>query len=262
MPGADILDQRDPLGKPFLGSILFHGALCGLVLVSTVFRPKPIQLGDPTLHTGSIGVNMVKTIPIPRNEGITNRVANDTKSVVPEAPEPKVAPKPVVKEKLPDPAAIRIPTHEKVKPKRIERPATSNPFRPDRLPEPNQVYSRTPQAMVAPEYGMQGTNGVGVGPSSPFGEQFGWYAQQIQDRVSRKWNRADVTSRPHAKATVRFTLLRDGSVQNVQLAQPSGSYTLDTSAQRALLDAAPLPPLPPALNRNSITIDLEFELQQ
>jgi protein TonB len=261
MPGADILDQRDPLGKPFVGSLLFHGGLLALILVSPYLLPKPIMLGDPIHHSGTIGVTVVKTIPIPRREGPINPVANDTKSIVPEKPEPKVAPKPVVKEKVPQPEAIPIPTHEK-KPKRPERPVTSNPYRPEKHYEDNQVYSTTQQAMVSPMLGIQGTNGVGVGPSSPFGEQFAWYAQQIQDRVSRKWNRADVTSRPHAKATVRFTLMRDGSVQNVQLAQTSGSYTLDTSAQRALLDAAPLPPLPAALNRNSITIDLEFELQQ
>jgi protein TonB len=261
MPGADILDQRDPLGRSFAGSILFHGTLVAAILAGAYLKPHTIMLGDPTHHSGTIGVSVVKTIPIPQREGPVNRVANDTQSIAPQAPEPKVAPKPVVKEKVPD-DAIKIPTREKkVKPKRIER-ATSNPYRPDEPYKPNQVFSQTEQALKSPMMGIQGTNGVGVGPSSPFGEQFAWYAQQIQDRVSRKWNRADVTSRPRAKATVRFTLLRDGSVQNVQLTQGSGSYTLDTSAQRALLDAAPMPPLPAALNRNSVTIDLEFELQQ
>ena len=260
MQGADILDQRDPLGKPLAGSLFFHIGLVSLVFASPFLVPKPLSLGDPHPHSGSIGVNMVKTIPIPRREGRVNPVANDTKSVVPEAPQPKVAPKPVAKTKVPPPEAIKIPTREVIKPKRIEHPATT--YRADRLPEPNQVYTPTPQALVSPMMGLQGNNGVGVGPSSPFGEQFAWYAQQIQDRVSRKWNRADVTSRPHAKAIIRFTLLRNGSVQDAKLVQPSGSYTLDTSSQRALLDAAPFQPLPAALNRNSVTIDLEFELLQ
>jgi protein TonB len=261
MPGADILDQRDPLGKSFTGSLLFHGGLLALILASPYILPKPVMLGDPNHHSGTIGVSMVKTIPIPQREGPINRVANDTKSMVPQAPEPKPAPKPVVKEKLPDPDAIRLPSREKVKPKR-ERPVASNPYHPDKLPEPNQVFSTTPQAMKAPEYGLQGTNGIGVGPSNPFGEQFGWYAQQIFDRVGQKWNRADVSARPHAHAVVRFLLLRDGSVQDVKLVQPSGSYTLDTSAQRAVLDAAPLPQFPRGFPYNSVSVDLNFELQQ
>ncbi len=205
---------------------------------------------------------MVKTIPIPQREGPVNRVANDTKSMVPQEPEPKVEPKPIVKEKLPEPDAIRIPTREKIKPKRIERPVASNPYRPEEPYKPNQLYSQTPQAMRAPEYGMQGTNGIGVGPNNPFGEQFGWYAQQIFDRVGQKWNRADVTSRPHAQAIVHFTLLHDGSIQNLRLAQPSGSYTLDMSAQRAVLDAVPLPQFPRGFTYNSVNVDLTFELQQ
>jgi len=262
MPGADILDQRDPLGKPLAGSLFFHGGLVAVVLAAPFLKPHTVMLGDPTHNAGTIGVNVVKTIPIPQREGPINRVANDTKSMVPQEPEPKPVPKTVVKEKLPPVDAIPLPSHEKKPKKRIEKPVSSNPFRPDKLPEPNQVFSRTPQAMKAPELGIQGTGGIGVGPSNPFGEQFGWYAQQIFDRVSQKWNRADVTSRPRAHAVVRFLLLKDGTVQDVKLVQPSGSYTLDTSAQRAVLDATPLPQFPRGFPYNSVSVDLNFELQQ
>jgi protein TonB len=262
MPGTEILDQHDPMGKPLTGSLLFHGALLAFVLVSPHLLPKTILLGSPTHNSGTIGVNVVKTIPIPQREGAINRVANDTQSTVPQKPEPKVAPKPVLKEKAPPPDAIKIPSKNKDKHKKVERAATSNPFLPTEPYKPNQVFSEAPQAMKAPEFGIQGTNGIGVGPSNPFGEQYGWYAQQIFDRVGQKWNRADVTSRAHARAIVQFLLLRDGSVQNVKLIQPSGSYTLDTSAQRAVLDAVPLPPFPRGFPYNSISVDLNFELQQ
>jgi len=49
-------------------------------------------------------------------------------------------------------------------------------------------------------YGLQGGGGVGVGDSSPFGTQFGWYAKLIVDKwaapgapancaMSRRWRR-------------------------------------------------------------------------
>jgi protein TonB len=261
MPAADILDRREPVGKHFSGSLVLHGAILGAMLASPLFKPKASLLGSPEHNSGTIGVSVIKTIPIPQREGPVNRVANDTQSTVPQKPEPKVAPKPVEKPKAPPKDAILLPNKEKQKPKRIEQ-ATSNPYRPEKAYERNQVFSQTPQAMKAPEYGIQGSGGIGVGPANPFGQQFGWYAQQIFDRVSQKWNRADVTSRPHARAVVRFTLLRNGSVQNVEIAQPSGSYTLDTSSQRAVLDAAPFPPFPAGFNYNSISVDLNFELQQ
>jgi protein TonB len=262
MQGADILDQHDPLGKWFVGSLFFHGGLIALVFASAYLKPQGPLLGSPVHNAGTIGVQVVKTIPIPQREGPVNRVANDTQTVAPQPPEPKVAPKPVVKEKVVPDNAIKIPTKEKVKPKRPERPATSNPYRPEEPYKSNQVYSDVPQALKSPMMGLQGTNGIGVGPANPFGEQFGWYAQQIFDRVGQKWNRADVNSRPRARATVRFQLQRDGSVQDVKLIQPSGSFTLDTSAQRAVLDAAPLPPFPRGFPYNSVNVDLNFELQK
>ncbi len=267
MPGAetfgnDILDQRDPLGAPLTGSLLFHGGLLALIVVAPMLMPKPVTLGSPTHNSGAIGVEIVKKIPIPQRQAPENRVANDTHSNVPQEPTPKVAPKPEVKEKAPPPDAIKIPTKVKEKPRKVEKAESSNPFLPNIPYKKNQIFSQTPQAMKSSDFGIQGTNGIGVGPANPFGDQFGWYAQQIFDRVGQKWNRADVTSRPQARAIVRFTLLRDGSVQNLKLVQPSGSYTLDTSAQRAVLDAAPLPPFPRGFNYNSINVDLNFELQQ
>ena len=262
MQGADILDVREPLGKSLMGSLLFHSGLVVLIVGIPYLAPHRVMLGDPTHRSGSIGVSVVKTIPIPQREAPVNRVANDTQTLAPQQPEPKVEPKPAVKEKVPPPEAIPIPTREKTKPKRVERHATSNPYRPVEPYKKNQVFSETPQALKSELYGLQGTNGIGVGPANPFGEQFGWYAQQIFDRVGQKWNRADVTSRPRARAVVRFLLLRDGLVQDVKLIQSSGSYTLDTSAQRAVLDAVPLPQFPRGFPYNSVSVELNFELQQ
>lgn len=258
MPGTDILDQRDPLGIPFTESLLFHAGILALILVAPALMPKRFLIGDQTHNSGAIGVSMVKTIPIPQRAGPENRIANDTRSIVPQPPEPKA--KPAVKEKAPPPDAIKIPTRQKEKPKKMA--SNKDLFLPKELYKPNQLFSQTPQAMKSSDFGIQGNNGIGVGPANPFGEQYGWYAQQIFDRVGQKWNRADVTSRPHAQTIVHFMLLRDGTIQDLKLVQPSGSYTLDTSAQRAVLDAVPLPPLPRGITKNSIPVDLTFELQQ
>ncbi|HEY3838450.1 MAG TPA: energy transducer TonB [Bryobacteraceae bacterium] len=261
MPGADLLDQRDPLGKFFTGSLFFHGSLLALILLWPHLVPKTVLLGDPTHHSGTIGVSVVKTIPIPQREGPVNRLANDSQTVAPQKPEPKPVPKPVVKEKIPV-DAIPIPD-KKTKPKHRETEArNTTPYHSEEPLKKNQIFSDTPQSLKSPEMGIQGTNGIGVGPSNPFGEQFGWYAQQIFDRVGQKWNRADVSAGRNQRAIVRFTLQRDGSVQNVKLVQPSGSYTLDLSAQRAIMDAVPLPQFPRGFNYNSINVDLTFELHQ
>jgi protein TonB len=63
-------------------------------------------------------------------------------------------------------------------------------------------------------------------------------------------------------AIVTFTIRRDGSVTGLRLAQSSGNYALDTSAQRAILEAAPLPPLPPQFERDSAAVEFWFELKR
>ena len=44
--------------------------------------------------------------------------------------------------------------------------------------------------------------------------------------------------------------MRDGSVRNVHVSQGSGNQAVDYSAQRAIYDASPFPPLPAAYERN------------
>jgi protein TonB len=202
---------------------------------------------------------MVKTIPIARREGPVNPLANDTKSIVPQAPEPE-KPKPV---KTQPEKAIEIPD-KAAKPKALStKQQIQAMLRPPMEYKPNQVYSRTPQAANTPMYGIQGSGGIDVGPASILGTRFSAYVNLMRDRISQHWNRANVHSLPTQKCAVTFTIARNGTVTNVQVSQPSGDYLLDTSAKRAILDANPLPALPPEfVDRNDVTVELWFQLQQ
>jgi protein TonB len=59
---------------------------------------------------------------------------------------------------------------------------------------------------------------------------------------------------------VTIRIGRDGSVQ-ITDAQTSGFYQLDTSAKRAVLDANPLPPLPPGFPHSNADVELLFQLR-
>jgi TonB family protein len=61
---------------------------------------------------------------------------------------------------------------------------------------------------------------------------------------------------------VTFDIQRDGSVRNVRIAERTGNTTLDFSAQRAVMDAAPFPPLPQGFERNEANVELRFHLQR
>jgi protein TonB len=108
-----------------------------------------------------------------------------------------------------------------------------------------------------------GTGEIGVGPNDAFGNRFGAYADLVIRRVSEKWDTAGLAGlRTAPLVTITFDIQRDGSVKNIRIAERTGNSTLDYSAQRAVMDAAPFPPLPQGFERNVANVELRFHLQR
>jgi TonB family protein len=250
------MPQPDPLGKYFAGSLGVHAAIVAALVVSGVWKFTKNTWGSEHASTGSIGVTMVKTIPIPHREAPENPLANDSTSVIPQAPAP-VKPTPLVK--APEPKAIPIPDKtKKVSPREQSRTA----FRPPSADyRPNQVYSRTPQAVSSKDYGIQGSNGIDIGEASTLGFQFGAYVTQMNNQIASKWNRSGVHATSTQRVAITFTIARSGAVSDVKVSHPSGSYDLDISARRAVADANPLRPLPREFNKSEATVELWFQLK-
>jgi protein TonB len=250
--------QSDPMQKAFAGSLATHGVLVGLVFFSGVLHLHS-TFGEQHASSGSVGVTMVKTIPIPQRKAPENPLANDTKSVVPEAPAPVKVQKQVVEQPK---DAIAIPDKLLKKKKPSPQPQSLSTYRPPVAYKSNQVLSNTPQATSSPMYGMKGSGGIDIGPASVLGSRFGAYVDLMRDRISQHWLTADVRATPTQKCVVSFSIARNGTVTNVQVSQPSGNYLLDTSSKRAVMDASPLPPLPQQFTQNEATVELTFQVQQ
>ncbi len=258
-PGhLDPLDEPERLGRSFTISLVFHAAMGALLLFGAVLHvTKQPFMGSPNVG-GGVEVTAVRKIPIPEKAGQINHLANNTESVVPQEPlklreQRPPAPKQVEK-------AIELPTKT---PPKVVPPRQSNPvqYRPKQEYAKNQVFTKTPEALKSAQIGLTGSGGVGIAPNSVFGYQFGAYAQQIRDLIASKWNTAGISASPQVIATVSIRISRDGSV-NISNVQTSGSYTLDSSAKRAVLDANPLPPLPPNFPRSQADVDLLFQLRR
>jgi protein TonB len=203
-------------------------------------------------------VGVVKSVPLPGRAGLRNPLANDTESAVPQAP-PR--PKPAAKAPEPDPKAVALRSRN---PQKKAETAAETRFRVPGSERPNQLSSSTGQALTSPMLGITGSGGIGIGTSSPFGNRFGYYVDLLRQRVAEKWRTSDVDPRIQTAPPVvlTFTIRRDGSVTNVRIVQRSGNTVLDTSAQRAILDAAPLPPLPAGFERDDATIEFWFQLRR
>lgn len=283
MAHADILDQPERLAGSFWSSVVMHIVIgAALVLYGVaVNRPHERWGSKEGGGFGSVSVNPVATIPLPRQLGPTNPVANPTKSEVPTPPPvAKPEPKAAAKTKAPDPDAIALKSrNKKTLPARktqedsvLNRSRTAqqdaappNKFREQQKDLPNQLYGTAGQSLSSNMFDKAGSGSLGIGNSTPFGAQLGWYANQLRDRVTQHWKTDDVPPqiRNAPQVIVVFTLRRDGSLAGVpQIKQSSGINQLDRSAQRAIVESANFPPIPPQFTRNEAEIEFVFELRR
>ncbi len=258
----DILDTRESLRRPLLGSLGLHAGVAVLIAALGFANfAKREQWGDPNSKGGgAVGVTVVKSIPIPGHEGPMNRVASDSKSQVPEPiTKPERHTKAVEREQE-DAIPLKSKHHRSSSDDNYRNPRTNPSPQSD-----NQLTSRVGQAASSPLYApAPGSGGVGVGDGTPFGSRFGAYAALIRDRVAQKWHTEQVDARIRTLPTaiVTFEIQRSGQVRNVRVAQSSGNVSLDYSAQRAVLEAAPFEPLPAAYSGSSATIEFWFTLKR
>jgi protein TonB len=259
----DILDARESLRRPLMGSLGLHAGVGVLIAVLGVANfAKREQWGDPNAKGGgAVGVTAVKSIPMQGHEGPMNRVANDTES---EAPEPITKPESKMKvaEKEADDA---IPLKSKHPKKSSAEDSYRNPYAKPSPPSSNQLTSRVGQSASSPLFAPSpGSGGVGVGNGMPFGTRFGAYAALIRDRVAGKWHADQVDSRIRSlpPAIITFDIQRNGQVSNVRVAQTSGNVAMDNSARRAVMEASPLEPLPAAYSGSSASIEFWFTLKR
>ncbi len=262
-PGhLDILGQPESLRKPLLGSVALHLAVFATVVgwAVEVHRHPDLWVSANSGGPGSIAINVVNKIPLPSRSGVVNPLANPTESAV---PTPPPAAKPVHRVPVEEPDAIPLKSRERTHPSEVAR-SQQNTWRAKQQERTNQLYSTSGQALVSPLVGQTGSGGVGVGMGSPFGNRFGNYVMILRQRVAEKWRTGDVDARIKTAppAIVTFDLQRDGTVRNVRVAQSSGNSALDYSAQRAIYDASPFPPLPAGYERSDATIEFWFELRR
>jgi protein TonB len=259
---SDILDQQERLRGPFVCSVALHASLVVAVLGTALVQARHPHEQWGSLNGGGFGsvtVSPVAHIPLPTESGPVNPVANDTPSRVPTPPStPKAKAQPKVK--APPPDAIPLPSRNA---ERRPSPAASAPnkFREQQQDLPSQLYSASGQRLNSPLIGMAGGGGVGIGNNSPFGTQFGDYANILRNRVGQAWRTGDLRINSASPVVVTFTIMRDGSVpeRSVQVKGRSGNAALDISAQRAILDAQPFPPLPAGYGRSSADVEFTFD---
>ena len=251
---VDPLEQSERVGRAVVVSAVCHAVLfSGRILWSAYHMP--ISLGNPDDQIGgAVAVTPVRGVPLTGSRAEReNPVANPVQHAVPAA----IVEKPPPPEPPPDDAVEIEKQRKRVTAQRFSTRK--------KQAAPNQVPSSTGARANSPIFSGQKNSvaGVGFGTGSPFGSRFGWYADALQRRISEEWQKTlgQVSGRSRQPAVVSFRISRNGRIDNVRVAQTSANRSMDYSAFRAVLNSNPMRPLPPALGRSSITVEIWFQLK-
>ncbi len=170
----------------------------------------------------------------------------------------------------PEPRATAVPQPTAVPPTAVPKPepvATELPIedapRPseDAMREADSAATPAPTPPPAPPTG--GGSGLSVGETVegggsgiPADFHFTYYVERMLALIESRWYKP--AAPPGTRARIQFVILKSGRVEGIRLEESSGLPSFDRAALRAMYAANPLPPLPPAYGKPSLTIHLSF----
>jgi protein TonB len=127
---------------------------------------------------------------------------------------------------------------------------------------PDSEATPAPTPPPAPASGGGGS-GLSVGSSNGGGStgipadfHFTYYVERMLALIESRWYKPNVAV--GTRARVRFVITKGGRLEGIRLEDSSGVASFDRAALRAIYAANPLPPLPPAYRKPSLTIHLTF----
>ena len=239
-PVSRIISERErsrPRLLPYtMIALLLHGGLAGTIfLMSRNASARHAQLP-------AVSVRLIKPEPPKPHSRRAAPAAQPTR-----APK-KEPPVPVPTE--PEPVATAAPEIE----------APNQRSSEEAMAAPEQKATPLP---TQPPATASGGSGLSIGggstqqiPGIPSDFHFAYYIQRMLALIESRWYKPAAPS--ETRALVRFTINRDGRVSRIELEASSGNSSFDRAALRALYAANPLPPLPPAYRKPSLTVHLTF----
>jgi len=227
--------------RAFLVSVWFHLLMIVLVVVPT------LHFGRRLLQPPVYQIRVVELPPDPAPPA----PAPEPPRVEPEKQRPKPPVKPPAKPKITPPKPKAVTPLPPLKPK-PEPPAPEPAPPPVASPPPHP--EAPPEALPSPSLMVQ--------PKIDLPEfDCAAYCGALQDKLAGEWRPPAISAQGPVQAVIVFTINRDGSVDNVSLEKGSGNFYFDQAALRAVLSAAPLPPLPRTLTGSTLRVHAPFTLQ-
>ena len=146
--------------------------------------------------------------------------------------------------------SVREPKERESREIATEKIAKAAPAKAAAAPTPGVAASASGLDFTAPDAGV--IDGI-TGPVGPLG----FYLAAVKNRIWATWARQ---VRPDFTGSVKvsFKIHRDGSVDEVEVIQTSGSAALDRLAERAVISTQ-LGPLPNAYDKETLVVHANFK---
>lgn len=171
------------------------------------------------------------------------------------APAPSEAPRRTAEEAPPRPVERTAPVEPPTRTARpVPPPTTKAPTRTQEAPV-QTASPAVPNPGETPSTGTDVANVSTPGVEFPFPE----YLRRIVNEIYRRWQRPAGAS--SLQTEIRFLILRDGSVQDIEVARRSRNYSFDLGARGAVEAAATaraFGPLPEGFQGEVLAISLRF----
>ena len=190
------------------------------------------------------------------------------------------APKPVAAASAAPKPAAPPPPKEAHAVKEIPAPKTKAPVDKPKKTPPKPEPAAEPQTESAPappthaaETGNAGTGAAthGAGPAAATtgvtaslgsgDPSLGWYGAAVKAALESAWIKPYLEDQGQVvSVVVAFDIARNGATKNLRVVTSSGIPSLDRSALRAVMEASPLPALPPTWNEEVLPATMRFDL--
>ena len=251
---TDIIVARSRQPEGLKSMVLWSVAGHVLILMLALLAPSRVaeDQREPVM-TISLG-----GAPGPRSGGLTQMGARPV-----QAPAPEIPARPVVTPPAPTPPKMTLPdplARPRTQPTPRRAPSEAAARAPSTGPEPTEGSARADTGVRRGQgFGLSSAGGVG-GPVTVDVTDFCCpdYLAQMATSIQRSW---DQNQGVVGSTTMKFTILRDGTLQAPQIEQPSGFIALDNSALRAV-QLTKLPPLPAAFPNPTLTVHMRFDYQR
>jgi TonB family protein len=252
---TDIIVSRSQISEPLNAmipwSIAAHTALFAFMIFMPASWRGAMDEGPRTVMTISLG-----GAPGPSNGGLTTMGGRTVQAPPPEPAKKVVETPPAAK--TPE---MTLPTKNArvVKPQPKEAPKEATPRTQPATGEPQEGSTRVNTGARGQGFGLTQGGGGGTSVQTDVANFCcPDYLSQMVTLVQRNWQSNQGVA---GKVVMKFTVTRAGTIENVQVEQPSGFLAHELAAQRALL-LTRLPELPLQYPNPTLTLHVTFEYQR